>query len=346
MDELRRMEALEQDALIPIPQALLAQDADLYSVQASSDCDWCEVLCQELCEHNAECSCQAVCQTGCQVSCQSCQGECQTACQKSCQSCQSGCQTSCEYSSQCDSCQNICQDICEHNAECSCQAVCQTACQSGCQSSQCGSCESACQEACQVTTQVPKKRSGISVSNITYNSATIRITRNDASTIHLVVREGSESGNTILDTGNVSIAQATASHTLTGLAPSTTYAYNLWDDIGGWIGTLYFTTTAVPFTRFNWTYAGLDSGGSLVYGSEKRSGLGVYVAASEWNDLADLVEDVTGSSVTRVSSGTTISAGIVNTMAAALGVSRVSSGDPISAGFFNRLRTAYNDLEP
>lgn len=205
-------------------------------------------------------------------------------------------------------------------------------------------CGSDCSDSCPDCSDTPKKRSSISVSDITYNSATIRITRNDASTIRLIVREDGGSQSTILDTGNTSIGQPTASHTVTGLSPSTTHAYNLWDDIGGWIGTMYFKTAAAPFTRFNWTYAGLDSNGSLVYGSEKLSGLGVYVTAAEWNDLADLVEDVTGQSVTRVSVGTTISATIVNTMASALGASRVSVGSEITAGFFNRLRSAYNGL--
>lgn len=195
----------------------------------------------------------------------------------------------------------------------------------GCSSD--GGCSSDCSDA-------PKRRSSISVTNITHNGATVKITKNDASTIHVVVREDDGSQTTIWDTGNISITQPTASHALTGLTPSTTYAYNLWDDIGGWVGTMYFKTSPPPFTRFNWTYAGLDSNGSLIYGSEKLSGLGIYVAAWEWNDLADLVEDVTGKSVTRVSSGTTISARIVNTMASALGVSTVSTGDPITANFF------------
>lgn len=191
-----------------------------------------------------------------------------------------------------------------------------------------------------------KKRATVSITDITAYSATVRIVRNDATLIRLFIREDSGNQSTILDTGETPLVQSVATHTITSLSPSTTYAYNLWDDIDGWVGTMYFTTS-IAFVQFDWTYAGLDSDGSLVYGSEKQPMLGVYVAAWEWNNLAALVEDVTGSSVSRAISGAPITAAIVNSAATALNVATVTKNvTKISASFFNRLRSAYNSLVP
>lgn len=288
------------------------------------------------------------------------------------------------------------------------------------------------------------KRPTITITNVTTDSATINIVKNDATQIHVVVREMYGSETIIFDSGTISlnIQTTTATLTLPNLSPGTVYAYNLWDNVSNtWVGLKTFTTQSLTnkpsagrdvlfndrdehsvnvvlksisgadlfrvkyweagkdesqaeysdwyirrtfivdglrpnttyhfrsqgknddgegaespdyysyttpekiFTPFDWTYAGLSESGSLVYGSTKRAGLGMYVTAAEWNELAALVEDVTGNSVTHVSSGATISAATVNTMASVLGVSRVSVGDEITAGFFNRLRSAYNGLE-
>lgn len=197
---------------------------------------------------------------------------------------------------------------------------------------------------CSDTQPVVKKRSIVSVS-YTSTSATFTVTRNDATTIRLFVREGGTSdtsGKTVYDSDDVSVSSATWRHTVSGLSPGGTYSYNLKDDVGGWLTAKSFTT---PFKKFNWTYAGETVNGVHVSGSTKTSGLGVYVTKDEWNEFAELVEDVTGSTVTRTTSGAQISAAIVNTAARALGVATVTKNvTEISAAFFNSLRTAYNSL--
>lgn len=85
-------------------------------------------------------------------------------------------------------------------------------------------------------------RATITISNITTTSAQINIRKNDATQIHVVVREKYGDETIIFDTGIVSIVQSTATTTITGLSPSTTYAYNLWDDVDGWGSTRSFTT--------------------------------------------------------------------------------------------------------
>lgn len=113
---------------------------------------------------------------------------------------------------------------------------------------------------------------------------------------------------------------------------------------GYWPAGSGVVTVTEPLTTFDWTYAGINSSGGLVTGTTKRSGYGIYVTADEWNELVDLVNDAKGTSISHVSSGTAISAAIVNRVASALGVSTVSKGDTISASFFNNLRAAYNAL--
>lgn len=137
-------------------------------------------------------------------------------------------------------------------------------------------------------------------------------------------------------------------HAITGLDPNTSYIINYHGANSGGYGPFMSSgvtaKTKAAATSFNWTWAGLNSAGSPVVGSTKISGYGIYVTADEWNELAGLVSDVTGKNVATVSSGTTIFAAIVNTMARALNVSTVSAGDEITADFFNRLRSAYNAL--
>lgn len=137
-------------------------------------------------------------------------------------------------------------------------------------------------------------------------------------------------------------------HTITGLDSNTVYLMNYrgWNSegCGPFMSTAASAKTKVPAIPFSWTYTGLDGAGTPIRGAGKRTGYGVYVTAEEWNELARLVSDVTGKSVTTVSPGTTISAAIVNTMARALNVDTVSRGDAITASFFNALRSAYNAL--
>lgn len=158
---------------------------------------------------------------------------------------------SCEYEVQeqpCISGQNCCESSCL-SCQNTCQIYCQTACEFGCQSS----CESSCQDACEISSQKPKVRATIQITNIGTNKATINITRNDATQIHVVVREAYGSQTTVFDSGTISIVQSTATLQLTDLIPNTVYAYNLWDDVGGWIGLKTFTTESARPDNWVWT---------------------------------------------------------------------------------------------
>lgn len=153
------------------------------------------------------------------------------------------------------------------------------------------------------------------------------------------------------DTSAIYRTSSSTYYTITGLNSGTTYIINYRghnnDGYGPFMSSGETVTTEEDtpiFEPFDWTYAGLNSNGSPVYGSTKRAGYGVYVTAAEWNELARLVEEVTGMSVSTVSRGDPISAAVVNSMARALGVNTVSKGDAISASFFNALRSAYNAL--
>lgn len=97
-------------------------------------------------------------------------------------------------------------------------------------------------------------------------------------------------------------------------------------------------------SNFEWSYAGIDlTTDSPVYGTRKRSGLGIYVTASEWNSLVSNVNDRLGRSFGYVSRGEGISASVVNQVSSAVGAGYVQSGSTkISASFFNDLMDAVN----
>lgn len=152
-------------------------------------------------------------------------------------------------------------------------------------------------------------------------------------------------------TGNAVVYTTTStSYTFRNLDPDTTYVVNYRGvdssgRVGDYMSSGKTVTTKPAFTKFDWTFAGVTANGVPVSGSTKTSGLGIYVTADEWNELAGLIKDVTGNGVTTVSSGDTITAAIVNTAAKALGVATVTKNvTEISAAFFNGLRTAYNNL--
>lgn len=188
----------------------------------------------------------------------------------------------------------------------------------------------------------PSTSGSITVTGTTSDSITIRMSAiARADYYEIAYRRPSDS------TASYEISYPLA-HTITGLDPNTSYIINYRGVNSGGYGPFMSSgvtvKTKAAATPFNWTWAGLNSGGSPVAGSTKRTEYGIYITADEWNELAGLVSDVTGKSVATVSSGTTISAAIVNTMARALTVSTVSAGDEITADFFNRLRSAYNAL--
>lgn len=272
MEETHKDEILEQDSLISIPNALsqsgvLEQDetiyipAPLFTQTSGRSGD------EYLVQPTADCGwCEVLCQEQCEHN-----AEC---------SCQAVCQTSCQYQSQCVSCETGCQSTCQN--------YCQTACEFGCQSN----CESSCQETCQLSSQAPKVRSKISIANITTHSAEIKIIRNDATKIRVFVREDFGNEATVLDTGEVSIGQSSATHTLTGLSPNATYAYNLWDDIGGWIGMGEFTTLSNPRPKYwSWTN-GLVSSKPATNALSSGDDIPAYLTAAGWTAFVQNIKDV------------------------------------------------------
>lgn len=134
---------------------------------------------------------------------------------------------------------------------------------------------------------------------------------------------------------------------ISGLTPDTTYSWSatlceIADD-----GSITATSHVLngSFTtkkeEFFWTYAGLDSNGTPIYGTSKIKGYGIYVTASEWNELVRVVNSLYGSSIANVSTGTPITAKIYNSVASVLGVSLVEAGKTeIAASHFNLLMNA------
>lgn len=200
------IEKLEQDRIIQIPKALNNDFTQLYSTKSVSECDSCENICQNVCEHGSQCSCQAVCQDACQ------------------------------YSDQCDSCENYCQDYCQYECQSNCELNCQYACEDTCEVG----CQVNCQDACEITTQKPKVGATVTITNITANSATARITINDATEIDLQVKD-TVTDDWVWD-GDFSIVRPVTTISLDGLAPNRQYFYYIVDDINGKSSTKYFTT--------------------------------------------------------------------------------------------------------
>ncbi|MPM04301.1 hypothetical protein SDC9_50577 [bioreactor metagenome] len=259
------------------------------------------------------------------------------------------------------SCSDWCSETCGTTSEsgCDCNAEGCLTCQSECQISCQWVCEGACQDCqttCEISSQNPSGGASLSLAGGPYIITwTISGLSKSFTTGNGYVRAGITSnqftvGGVSSITGIVDYKSATSSGSTTvsqstSLDPGT---YTFWGFVqtaagGYWpAGT---ATVTVSSDTFNWTYAGINvSTGSLVAGSTKISGLGVYVSASEWNSLVSKVNSKLGTSLSTVSSGQPISAARVNPVASALGVSVVSSGTTIRASFFNNLRTAYNNL--
>lgn len=206
-------------------------------------------------------------------------------------------------------------------------------------------CNSQCKD-CSDCTDVPAPPEGM-ITSVTSTATTVTMVYasiSGAASYEIAYRRTDVTGTAIyVDNGK------RLSYTIEGLDPDTSYTVN-YRGVSSSGNAGPFTTgreikTKRAFTRFDWTYAGLDlSTGRPIRGDEKEAGLGVCVTADEWNELVDLVNEVKGTSIDHVSRGAIISAAVVNKVANALGVTRVYSDDPITADFFNRLRSAYNSL--
>lgn len=185
--------------------------------------------------------------------------------------------------------------------------------------------------------------------SITYTSRSVTFTVTGVAPgdrICFFLRTDPPPGKTVVDRDYTASASS-MTKTFSGLTPGTAYVANVrFYGVGmpWWGGESFTTEGETALTPFNWTWAGLNSGGEPIAGTEKRAGLGIYVTAKEWNELTGLVGAATGAELETVGPGDLISAAVVNTVAQALGMDTVSPGDPVSADFFNRLRTAYNAL--
>lgn len=141
---------------------------------------------------------------------------------------------------------------------------------------------------------------------------------------------------------------STLTETFGGLSPNTKYAVNV--QLAGsssWIGAKSFTTKSSSTRPSNWSFY-----------STVQSGSSIALTAQEWNDFCARINEfasycqVTQSTFTVVSSGTPISASIVNEARTAIGKlpghgtlpSAVSAGDPIAASFFTALAAALNSI--
>lgn len=262
---------------------------------------------------------------------------------------------------------SFCTEIaCETDAmlcgECSGQSctgqcnICEADCQSSCQSN----CQSACQKSCQDSETGEGGFSGVTLTltggagRLTWRISGLSQTFNTGNgyiragiTWSQFTVGGVSSISNIADyvTAPNTGGSTSVSHTIS-YEPGT---YQFWGFVetaqgGYWPAGSGTVTVTAAFTSFQWTYAGLNASGTPVSGNKKVSGYGIYVTAAEWNELVDLVNDATGSSIAHVSSGIAISATVVNRVANALGIPTVSSGDELSASFFNQLRAAYNAL--
>lgn len=221
-------------------------------------------------------------------------------------------------------------------AECGECGVCQSACQDSCQTS-CQGCQSSCE-----SEQGPTTYGSITSISATSSSISITYTSISGATWYQVAyRRSSESDATYIMNGT------SLSCTIEGLDPSTEYVVNYRGATATVFGPFMPSGKSIVTSgsEFNWTYAGINpSTGAPVAGSEKQSGLGVYVTADEWNELVALTNTKRGTSVPYVSAGQSISASRVNLLATALGVSSVAQGTPIGASFFNALKNTYNYL--
>lgn len=194
----------------------------------------------------------------------------------------------------------------------------------------------------------------VSVLSVTSNSATlyIRVDPN-FNYYRIFCRLLDDESDTTADISGIA-ATSNFQYEITGLQDDTYYILNLgvnntgaahcsWAYGGEDMPNPTFKTNKEG--EFSWTFAGLDSVGTPVLGDSKVSGHGIYVAATEWNELVDFINDGLGTSLSEVAGGgvTKISADIVNSAANSVGAPQTYSGAPISAKFFNDLADYAND---
>lgn len=147
-------------------------------------------------------------------------------------------------------------------------------------------CEDSCQDACEITTQKPKVGATVTITNITANSVTAKITINDATEIDLQVKD-TVTGDWVWD-GDFSIVRPVTTISLDGLAQNRQYSYYIVDDINGKSSTKYFTTLSGRPKNWVWT-TDFYSGKHLpVHITNKTY---VILPAYEWTEFQNRINE-------------------------------------------------------
>ena len=207
------------------------------------------------------------------------------------------------------------------------------------------------------TTDEEEDAGSFSISSTTETSVKISISYpNGASYCRVFIYEGSTEIST-------SSYLTKTTYTYSDLSPDTTYKINVYFYTSSSASSVYYQCTAQSFTTdsapaFSWTYAGYKSG-SLIKGSQKISGYGFYVSASEWNELINTTilklkskGKYSSSSypMTTASSGSKFTATMFNQVRFAIGsmvstgITDKSKGDPILADDLNTLMNCLNQV--
>lgn len=191
-----------------------------------------------------------------------------------------------------------------------------------------------------------------SIISYTATSVTLRATGLTAGNqirffIRLYANSADTSGDAI-----ITAAASTVDHTFSGLKPGTSYtcnvAYPYTPGVNTWLGGQTVTTKSADARPYDWGwYSTIVSGGAI------------GLSALEWNNFClrinefRLYKDMSDYSFTAVSTGTVISASIVNE--AWIAINEISghgtmpnmavSGGPLYASFFLGLTEALNAIE-
>lgn len=326
---------------------------------AGTSCTACDSLCTAICASSCTTACDNLCMDDCRVTCagecgKTCEGTCSGFCRDDCTGCGATCAVNCDVG-----CGGECSTGCGGECGGSCGAGCGGACAWGCGTDCTGDCSSTCLWSCSGTSASTdailslsgrRQKFDWNLTNLTnpFNGDSLPFTSEYFTSAGIT-----DNKFTVGDAQSISgiICQVNGGSTLSGTRTYPAGTYTFYGFVQMAINGLYYpagnaTVTIKPDGTFTWTYSGVNTNtGAVILGEQKQQGLGVYVSASEWNDLIDCVNDVTGSNISYVQKGDTISASTINAVANALGVSTVQSQSPIKASTFNSLMDAVNSLK-
>ena len=330
---------------------------------AGTSCTACDSLCTAICASSCTTACDNLCMDDCRITCT---GSCSKTCEGECSGCSGECTDSCDYGcgTTCNlncstGCGGACESACTGECGNGCGAGCGGACAWGCGTDCTGDCSSTCLWSCSGTSASTdailslsgrRQKFDWNLTNLTnpFNGDSLPFTSEYFTSAGIT-----DNKFTVGDAQSISgiICQVNGGSALSGTRTYPAGTYTFYGFVQMAINGLYYpagnaTVTIKPDGTFTWTYSGVNTNtGAVILGEQKQQGLGVYVSASEWNDLIDCVNDVTGSNISYVQKGDTISSSTINVVANALGVSTVQSQSPIKASTFNSLMDAVNSLK-